>query len=77
MSGEPRTSRLRLVLSHGGSARKTFRCGDLIPDCPATFTATDAEMERQIAEHARRDHGMTEVSEETMAAVRAHVRDVS
>ena len=29
------------------------------------------------AEHARRDHGMTEVSEATMAAVRSHVRDAS
>ena len=56
---------------------KTFRCGDVIPDCPATFTGTDAEMESQITEHARTEHGMTEVSEETMAAVRAHVRDVS
>ena len=53
---------------------KTFACGDVIPGCSARFTAADeAGIFSQVAGHAAADHGVTAVTAELVAAVRAHI----
>ena len=56
---------------------KQFRCGDVVPGCKATFEALDEEsLFRQIAVHAREDHGMSEVPPALLPQIRSHIRDV-
>lgn len=53
---------------------KRFACGDVVPGCDATFVcADDDEVLVQVARHAARDHGMTEVPDDVVAQVRAHI----
>lgn len=53
---------------------KQFRCGDVVPGCRARFTADDeAGVLTQVAEHARRDHGMPAVPPELVARVRGAI----
>lgn len=53
---------------------KKFACGDVVPGCQAQWTApSDDELLTQVAEHARVDHGMTEIPGELVAAVRAKI----
>jgi len=57
---------------------KQFACGAVVPDCQAVFVAAEEdEILRQVAEHARRDHGMDEIPEHVVAAVRANITLVS
>lgn len=53
---------------------KHFACGDLVPGCDATFSGSESQILGQVAEHARVDHGMTSISDELIAGVRAHLR---
>ncbi len=54
---------------------KKFSCGSVVPGCTATFTAdTEGGILEQVAEHACADHGITDVSDELVASVRAHIR---
>jgi predicted small metal-binding protein len=56
---------------------KAFACGAVVPGCTATFTAqSDGEILACVAEHALRDHGMSEIPPEVVAQVRANVREV-
>ncbi len=56
---------------------KVFACGDVVPGCGATFTAPDdAGILGQVGAHARRDHGLTEVSDDLVSAVLSAVRTV-
>ena len=49
---------------------KKFSCGDVIPNCTASFTGeTDDEILAQVAVHARDDHGITEVTPDIVAQV--------
>jgi predicted small metal-binding protein len=53
---------------------KAFACGAVVPGCTATFTAqSDQEILASVAEHALRDHGMSEIPAEVVAQVRANV----
>ena len=53
---------------------KTFTCGDVVPGCSHTFSAVDESgILSQVASHAAADHGLTSVSPELVAAVRAHI----
>lgn len=53
---------------------KRFRCGDVVPNCEATFTAPDNDgILSQVAVHARDDHGLTEISPELVDSVRAAI----
>lgn len=53
---------------------KQFACGAVVPGCVATFRASDEDgILRQVATHAHDDHGLTEISEELVAQVRAHI----
>lgn len=54
---------------------KVLRCGDLFPGCQAEAKgATDEEVLRQAAEHARVAHGVARMDEATAAKVRAAIR---
>ncbi len=54
---------------------KQFCCGDVVPGCKAVFRApVDSMILEAVAEHARRDHGMTEIPAELVARVQSLIR---
>ncbi|HEX3258606.1 MAG TPA: DUF1059 domain-containing protein [Pseudonocardia sp.] len=54
---------------------KTFTCGAVVPGCTASFTAeTEEGILEQVAQHARDEHGMTDVPEDVVRQVRANIR---
>ena len=54
---------------------KTFTCGDVVPGCGSSFSAVDeGGILSQVAAHAAADHGLTDVTPELVAAVRAAIR---
>lgn len=54
---------------------KEFHCGDVVPGCKKTFReATEDEILAQVADHARQDHGMTEVPATVVEQVRSLIR---
>jgi predicted small metal-binding protein len=56
---------------------KAFACGAVVPGCTATFTAdTEEELLGRVAEHAERDHGMSQIPPEVVEQVKANVREV-
>lgn len=53
---------------------KSFSCGEVVPGCDARFTAeTEDDVLRQVGAHAARDHGMSDVPDSVLAAVRAGI----
>ncbi len=55
---------------------KQFSCGAVVPGCTATFTAaTDDEILGQVATHAKEDHGMDEVPDDVVEAVKANIEE--
>jgi predicted small metal-binding protein len=55
---------------------KTFRCGDVVPGCTHAFTGDENAILAQVAEHARSDHGLTEIPDALVAQVRAAMTSV-
>ena len=56
---------------------KSFSCGAVVPNCTATFTGdSESDILSQVAEHARRDHGMETVPAEVVDQVRAKIRSI-
>jgi predicted small metal-binding protein len=56
---------------------KEFACGAVVQGCTVTFSAeTEEQILTEVAEHARVDHGITEVTPELVAQVRAHITTV-
>jgi predicted small metal-binding protein len=56
---------------------KQFACGDVVPGCQSTWQLpTEEEILEQVADHARRDHGMESVPDEVVEAVRAKITTV-
>ena len=56
---------------------KAFACGDVVPGCDAKWVcATDDEVLAEVAQHAASAHGVTEVSNEMVTAVRTAIRTV-
>ena len=50
-------------------------CGDVVPGCAFTATAdTEEELVAQVAAHAAHDHGVTEITPELAAKVKAAIR---
>ncbi len=57
---------------------KQFACGSVVPGCQAVFVAEEEdEILRQVAEHARLDHGMTDIPQDLVEAVRDNIAVVS
>lgn len=55
---------------------KKLCCRDVGVDCDAEIVAeTEEELMGKVAEHAKTVHGMTEISEETAAKVKAAIKD--
>ena len=53
---------------------KRFACGDVVPGCDATFVCSDDdEVLAEVARHAARDHGLTEVPAELVEQVRSRI----
>ena len=48
---------------------KSFRCGDLLPGCAATFAGSTEEILAAISGHARDAHGIWEVTPALAEAV--------
>lgn len=56
---------------------KELHCGDIMDGCQHVVRgATEEEVMRKGAEHARKAHGLEEIDEETAEKVRAAIRDV-
>ena len=54
---------------------KYIACAAIVPDCPFTATAaTEEELLKAVADHAAHDHGITEVSPELAAKVKAAIK---
>jgi predicted small metal-binding protein len=54
---------------------KEFACGDVVPGCSATFLGPDdGSILEQVGRHAGREHGLSEVGPELVAAVREKIR---
>ena len=55
---------------------KVLKCRDAGVDCDFEARgATEEDILRQAAEHAKKDHGMTEMSPDLLAKVNAAIRD--
>ena len=55
---------------------KFLRCGDLFPGCGiVAHGETEEEILKQAAEHAKRDHGVSQIDPATLAKVKAAIRE--
>lgn len=55
---------------------RTLRCGDVVPGCAAEFhDGTDDGLLAQIAAHAAADHDMSEIDDDTLAAVKGAITE--
>lgn len=56
---------------------KELRCQDVGFDCKGVLRAnTEEELLKQAADHARMDHGLTNLDAATVTKIRAQVRTV-
>lgn len=56
---------------------KRFACGDVVPGCEASWVcSSEDEILARVATHAQLSHGLTEVNDELVAAVRSHIVSV-
>lgn len=54
----------------------TLACGDVVSGCPAVVHAqTEDELLAQAGQHAAEVHGMTDIDDATMAALKGAVRE--
>lgn len=54
---------------------KRIACGDVVPGCKFTAeAATEEELVEKVVAHAAHDHGVTEVSPELAAKVKAAIQ---
>ena len=62
-------------MSHERPKSKNIACGDVVPGCGFTATAaTEEELIAKVAAHAAHDHGVTEITPELAAQVKAAIR---
>jgi predicted small metal-binding protein len=55
---------------------KYIACAAIVPECPFEATATtEEELLRMVAAHAAHDHGITDVSPELAAKVKAAIQN--
>lgn len=56
---------------------REFACANVVPGCTGVVTGeTDDEVLAAAAQHAAEVHGMSEVPDEVVAAIRAGIRPV-
>lgn len=62
--------------AHENPTLKHIACGDVVPGCAFTASApTEEELLQKVVAHAAHDHGVTEVTPELTAKVKAAIRD--
>ena len=60
----------------GTSTEKYIACASVVPDCPFEATAaTEEELIKMVAVHAAHAHGVTEVTPELAAQVKAAIQN--
>ena len=69
--GAPNTS----ARPHEEVLVKKFRCGDVVPGCARSFVGSQDEILLAVRSHARAIHGLDEVPESVLDAVRAATVD--
>lgn len=58
------------------STEKYIACASVVPDCPFEASApTEEELLKMVAAHAAHAHGVTEVTPELAAKVRAAIQN--
>ena len=63
------------MAAHGIHTDKYIACASIVPDCPFEATATtEEELLQMVAAHAAHDHGVTEVTPELAAQVKAAIQ---
>jgi predicted small metal-binding protein len=56
---------------------KMLKCRDIGVDCDGVIQAeTEEELMRKVAEHAKTVHGMSEISPDMVAKVKAAIKEV-
>jgi predicted small metal-binding protein len=64
--------------AHETGDAKHIACAEIVPDCPFTASAaTEDELIQKVAAHAAHDHGITEVTPELAARVKAAIKSRS
>jgi predicted small metal-binding protein len=54
---------------------KIIACAQIVPECPFTASAaTEEELIQKVAAHAAHDHGITEITPELLAKVKAAIK---
>lgn len=54
---------------------KHIACAEIVPDCSFTASApTEEELLKKVVAHAARDHGITELTPELVAKVKAAIK---
>jgi predicted small metal-binding protein len=57
---------------------KSFACGDVVPGCDARWVrSSEDELLALVAQHARDDHGLTDIPDELVAQVRGAITTVA
>ena len=57
---------------------KYIACAEIVPDCTFTASAaTEEELLKKVVAHAAHDHGITDVTPELAAKVRAAIKSRS
>jgi predicted small metal-binding protein len=60
----------------GTTTDKYIACASVVPDCAFEATAaTEEELLKMVAAHAAHDHGITEVTPELVAKVKAAIQN--
>ncbi|WP_308469881.1 DUF1059 domain-containing protein [Kineococcus rubinsiae] len=57
------------------STMKKFRCGDVVPGCTRAFVGSPDEILLAVHNHARADHGLSEMPAGLVAQVRSAMAD--
>ena len=53
---------------------KVLHCGELFTGCAVVARGTEDEILKQAAEHAKRDHGVSQIDPARLAKVSAAIR---
>ena len=61
--------------AHETPTSKQIACGEIVPGCTFTASAaTEEELLQKVVAHAAHDHGVTEVTPELAAKVKAAIK---
>ena len=61
--------------AHENPKSKHIACGEVVPGCTFTASApTEEELLKKVVAHAAQDHGVTEVTPELAAKVKAAIK---